>query len=964
MVDTDRGPGMNSTPLLKDTLLTGRSAADATSHLFFAYLRSRTPDEIAGSSGISQLPRSLLALVGQTEYPPETPALLQTSTPKVVMVVEKVSPTPYALLRRSRHFNFPQNEPCLETFSDYEDPLKALTIECRRVLDCVASENQSGPNDQFPELTKPTDSSWSNFQDLGFSSFGDNNQPNGSATRGHGAGNGLRSAPASGRHDHGRPITPSWADFLSSGFADDATVRNPASLRVPSEQMLPPLHGQRVQSSQSHVRGGMRDDNLDEAELGHVSRINLDETFWWVWMTSLAGEETTERKSVFGRCAFVETDIRDAHWLLMEEKVKGAVETPEEGVYIAEKKSRFTFGRKGRNRTDSSTGKIPNVPKKDAFKASSTPALAHHQPNPSQEAKVQAAAAEIVRQKKEDDEAAANAQRRARMGPDSETRTNSVMSLGMQPVLREEAGPAMQWARKFDKETIRSRYLGDPLAGLGNSRAASPASSMDLISAAKAVPDYERQHYTERQLPPTPPPEASTATLTAREEPSQSDGPILSQPQPIRPGPAPKMLDAPETSKQHRYNQSEMTMVSPDIQNQHHTLRKDVGSIDSTRGDHPALRQSAEEQTHSIQTTPEKQRTVAPAPPSAALPAPPMAPAAAAAAAAMRNMNAARPPPPPSKTEPRVLHKSKTGSTRKFKNLFSRKKADDQEPEALAMHRAINGASQKRKPVNKAEPSPMPQRDQEVSSPPAYSSAPVDHQAMAGSPEPDLPAVDDGEPGPEIETAPTPRGHSSGGAMHEYEQDYNQYRQDDGHEIHRQTQHGNQSSANFSNFSQGPLEDQPAFVGVDDEESEHHLQHNAEPTLHEQQNREEVTPTNSKPAHFNTGAAQRLFGGMQPANTEPETPNENYATPMAERDLRGDGLSSEQERPESGAPAPSVPFADAGDRWAQIRRNAAERRTEEPSGTSRGNRVSLPSQSGKTERTDDGETSGEESRSI
>jgi hypothetical protein len=34
-----------------------------------------------------------------TEYPPETPTLLQVTTTKVVMIVENVSPTPFSLLR-------------------------------------------------------------------------------------------------------------------------------------------------------------------------------------------------------------------------------------------------------------------------------------------------------------------------------------------------------------------------------------------------------------------------------------------------------------------------------------------------------------------------------------------------------------------------------------------------------------------------------------------------------------------------------------------------------------------------------------------------------------------------------------------------------------------------------------------------------------------------------------------------
>ena len=65
-------------------------AADATSHLFFAYLRSMAPDSVRGISGISSLPIALQSLVQATEYPPQTPTLLQVATTKVVMIVDTV----------------------------------------------------------------------------------------------------------------------------------------------------------------------------------------------------------------------------------------------------------------------------------------------------------------------------------------------------------------------------------------------------------------------------------------------------------------------------------------------------------------------------------------------------------------------------------------------------------------------------------------------------------------------------------------------------------------------------------------------------------------------------------------------------------------------------------------------------------------------------------------------------------
>ena len=80
------------------------AAADASSHLFFAYLRSLSPETDSQLSVIERIPRSLQALLASTEYPPETPTLLQRSTPRVLMLVDEVSPTPFALIRRAKTF--------------------------------------------------------------------------------------------------------------------------------------------------------------------------------------------------------------------------------------------------------------------------------------------------------------------------------------------------------------------------------------------------------------------------------------------------------------------------------------------------------------------------------------------------------------------------------------------------------------------------------------------------------------------------------------------------------------------------------------------------------------------------------------------------------------------------------------------------------------------------------------------
>ncbi|KAL4988322.1 hypothetical protein BDW68DRAFT_159505 [Aspergillus falconensis] len=486
------------------------SAADATSHLFFAYLRSLSPDTPRGLSGISTLPIALQSLVQATEYPPETPTLLQVSTTKVVMIVDTVSPTPSALLRRAKNFEYRDSDQHLQEFAGYEDPLKALTDECLRVLKCISSTNQSAVDEP---VVANHDASWSRFEDLGFggaieATLEESRSLTRSAPKEF-AGS-LRSLPHSGNGDLGRPTTPSWADFMSSGFGDDNSFKAPvAPLLLPPDKVLPPIATVRGQSSQSHKRGLNDETSIDPGELASITTLDLDDSFWWVWISSLAGEEPTARKAVFGRCALLETVIKNTKWLILEEQVKGAAPEPDHGAYIVEKKRFFGFTtRRGKlSRRKSSAKKIYSV--EDSYKRPN-----NQGPNskasiaPDQHARIQAAAAALQRKHREEQELANGTKSAA--GQDSySTKTNSVMTL--QPSILNEASQAMKWASNYDKNAYRTAYLNDNRAGTG------------------AVVDEQKERPTSsittstRQPPPTSP--KSSAPPSAAQVPATTEKP-------------------------------------------------------------------------------------------------------------------------------------------------------------------------------------------------------------------------------------------------------------------------------------------------------------------------------------------------------------------------------------------------------------------------------------------------------
>ncbi|KAI9698449.1 MAG: hypothetical protein M1836_004030 [Candelina mexicana] len=472
------------------------SAADATSHLFFAYLRSLSPDSVKGISGISTLPLSLQALLHSTTYPPAASTVMHSDTTKVVMIVDSVSPTPFSLLRRAKHFEYRDDDEVLQHFADHEDPVQALTEECHRVLSCISSTNQSAVTASKASPTHQ-DNSWSRFEDIGFSGLMDEDRDTASPTNQQRSPEGLRSTPHSRAHDHGRPTTPSWADFLSSGFVDEPNDAKPAPLLLPPDKILPPIETSSDQNAQLKRQAAANEATLEPGELASITRLGLDDSFWWVWITSLASEETVERKAVFGRCALIETNIAGGRWLIIEEKVKGTVPTPDENAYIVEKKSRFSLTKRMRGKSYGKKNTVPPLREPYSRSVQSSP-LSKASIGPDQHARIQAAAAALQKKQNQQD-LEDTGLRRARKDDAQSNKTNSVFTL--QPVIMNEASSAMQWTNNFDKEARRAAYLGDNFAGKGASNDTLPTNGMlsngtkpnsSGLGPPRNLPEHER----------------------------------------------------------------------------------------------------------------------------------------------------------------------------------------------------------------------------------------------------------------------------------------------------------------------------------------------------------------------------------------------------------------------------------------------------------------------------------------
>jgi hypothetical protein len=797
-------------------------AADATSHLFFAYLRSLAPDETA-VGGISALPRSLQSLLSQTEYPPQTPTLLFSTTTKVVMIVDSVSPTPFALLRRAKNFEYRDDDVALQAFSAYDDTVATLTDECRRVLECISKVNRT----ELSTNSNTQDQSWSRFEDMGFSGILDNSadSSNGSSGLREFSGSGLRAGPRSRTTDGGRPTTPSWADFLSSGFADENNQGGPTTLLAPSAKLPPIGETHRVHSSQSHVRNGLQtEEDLDPGELASITRFDLDDTFWWVWMTSLAGEETVERKAAFGRCTLIETKIPGAKWLVMEEQVKGAAAGPEEGAYIAEKKSMFSWTKRGRLGRRKSTGKKPA--KEPYNRTTSNTPMSKTSIGPDQHARVQAVAARLAQGQKDQQEAEQFAQRRGRMDDAVSTKTNSVLTL--QPHLLSEAGPAMKWDKKFgegakDRDALRAQYLGDMNAGRGG------GSHSNLLSAANgSTSALSRMSYDNRDLPALP-----KSEVDLLQSPTYNGAPS--------PGPA---SPAPHVTS-HQYDEGPSMGPVPPAKNT--PLPPTVLDEKPTphvedHEQHPALRQ----------TVPDR-KAVAPAKPD------------------QRPSVEDTHVPESKKPSPKKLTKKKEGGGG-FRKLFGKKKADTAAP-AKSEEDPRAWADAGRSVSRLEEHNTAPVREPSLES----LERPQPPRAMS----PAISAISATQREPALQVGPS----SSAYEQHEAQQEFNR-------------------------FDQGPMDDVPAFVPEESSEDE------AAPSV----------PRRAPPPAPETPPQPMQYTQYDPATVD---------------DISEESVDLSQQN------------AVAQDRWAQIRKNAAERAARLSEEQSR------RSQS-QSARTDEGETSGEE----
>ena len=198
-------------------------------------------------------------------YPPRRPKTAQSTTIKFAMKVKTLSSGPVRTVLRAV-----RSQDWIERSSDRtgwdSDPILELTDECRRVIDMM-EETTNQPS--YPHGRKqPTtigQLDWSRFEDSGFSKSL------------------IEPSPSKTRPER-QPIS------LNGSIVS----KLPLPLSTPFKTMVT------------------------------ITRFSFDQTFWWVWMTSRAPEETPARKEVFSRCVVIELSSQSGGWAVLEEHLMEA----------------------------------------------------------------------------------------------------------------------------------------------------------------------------------------------------------------------------------------------------------------------------------------------------------------------------------------------------------------------------------------------------------------------------------------------------------------------------------------------------------------------------------------------------------------------------------------------------------------------------------------------------------------
>ncbi|KAK9239079.1 hypothetical protein V1525DRAFT_62260 [Lipomyces kononenkoae] len=334
-----------SLPSFSEAYKIWSKAAEASAHLFFGYLRSQS----AAPTAALTWPIALSTLLSSTPYPPTTSnSFSSTEALLLSAFVTSYSFTPRDILQRFH--GFARRNPNVGEVSADDTAVEAylygspststagidsfLTDEFTRILNdvcsymtesedtgsaasmgyvkpinsnasIVSSPRGTSKKDSIRSARSPCSEEWSHFQDHGFWISNLEQDPRQPRTRNHTGSSDCSTESSTGPET---PTAPhSWTQFVSRGFptGSSPTLSNP-ELSLPSVESLfraPTRHRKGLQPPRAV---GTEADAIQQPL--EISKLPLDDAFWWTWLCAHGPEELSSRRLIFATHVVVEFD--------------------------------------------------------------------------------------------------------------------------------------------------------------------------------------------------------------------------------------------------------------------------------------------------------------------------------------------------------------------------------------------------------------------------------------------------------------------------------------------------------------------------------------------------------------------------------------------------------------------------------------------------------------------------------
>ncbi|KAG4304421.1 hypothetical protein PORY_002131 [Pneumocystis oryctolagi] len=287
-----------------------KKSADANEHLFFAYLRSIKEQSNDTKLYVpNSMPLSLVKLLEQTPYPlpiSSSITLHYKDTLCVDMLVNVPSPNAFTVLQRVAIQGLDTDDEIVSVLWKNRNHIEnALTDESKRILMCISNTLRN--------ISSSTGSKeWEKFMNFGFDYIENELKDSGKSLACKIDKLDIHSENNHNEHFNEEP---------SPGSSPTVLHKKESSLYqlLPCNKPFLPIN-EVITHSKLDSATKINTEWLNESTISNKCRINLDESFWGVWIDSCSEETPIFRKKTFGKSVLFEIELDEKKWVIVEEQ--------------------------------------------------------------------------------------------------------------------------------------------------------------------------------------------------------------------------------------------------------------------------------------------------------------------------------------------------------------------------------------------------------------------------------------------------------------------------------------------------------------------------------------------------------------------------------------------------------------------------------------------------------------------